>query len=351
MGKEYAGEYANCYADDSIKMCGKGNDQSCKNYMYTKELVEVTVIDEDHSGDVKSNNFEWDSSTSNAFEEDMNTVFKNHFEEKEAFEGYLFETKVYLIDPFYEQQNVTEDGEEDVVVIGNKIFFFVNCIPTAKANELEPFLMTKGNMTLALSDTSGLQTLKDYEVSCIMGDCDSYELPKTGITEEELIVIIISLTAALIAVILIFSCALNYLRKKYKNKLNAVEAYGMTGEEGNEYDEYAMEEMKNNMGNDKFDERMAYEIANGKVMANPLVDQEGKINLAMDFEDHESEDSYISDGSLESYNSDDDEPKEVFVDPMSAPPELQPSLTNFIIQGGGQKSNPLAGMDDIPEDF
>ena len=86
---------------------------------------------------------------------------------------------------------------------------------------------------------------------------------------------------------------------------------------------------------DKFDERMAYEIANGKVMANPLVDQEGKINLvrlkrnllryylnfqAMDFEDHESEDSYISDGSLESYNSDDDEPKEVFVDPMSAPP-------------------------------
>ena len=67
--KEYAGEYANCYEDDSIKMCGKGNDQSCKNYMYTKELVEVTVIDEDHSGDVKSNNFEWDSSTSNAFEE------------------------------------------------------------------------------------------------------------------------------------------------------------------------------------------------------------------------------------------------------------------------------------------
>ena len=93
----------------------------------------------------------------------MNTVFKNHFEEKEAFEGYLFgksqqifktlnpllisETKVYLIDPFYEQQNVTEDGEEDVVVIGNKIYFFGNCIPTAKANELEPFLMTKGNMT------------------------------------------------------------------------------------------------------------------------------------------------------------------------------------------------------------
>ena len=40
----------------------------------------------------------------------------------------------------------------------------------------------------------------------------------------------------------------------------------------------------------------------------------------MDFEDHESQDSYISDGSLSSYNSDDDEPKEVFVDPMSAPP-------------------------------
>ena len=59
------------------------------------------------------------------------------------------------------------------------------------------------------------------------------------------------MTAALIAVIIIFSCALNYLRKKYKNKLKAVEAYGMTGEEGKEYDEYAMEEMKNNMGNGK----------------------------------------------------------------------------------------------------
>ena len=53
-----------------------------------------------------------------------------------------------------------------------------------------------------------------------------------------------------------------------------------------------MQEMQNNMGNgeyiskqkitylsDKFDERMAYEIANGKVMANPLVDKEGMINL------------------------------------------------------------------------
>ena len=40
----------------------------------------------------------------------------------------------------------------------------------------------------------------------------------------------------------------------------------------------------------------------------------------MDFEEHDSEDSYISDGSLSSYNSDADEPKEVFVDPVSGPP-------------------------------
>ena len=40
----------------------------------------------------------------------------------------------------------------------------------------------------------------------------------------------------------------------------------------------------------------------------------------MDYdEDQDSQDSYISEGSLSSYNSDDDEPKEVFVDPMSAP--------------------------------
>lgn len=168
---------------------------------------------------------------------------------------------------------------------------------------------------------------------------------------HQLIYYLVSLAGAIVLVTLIFSCALSYLRKKYKNKLAAVEAYTATGDDGKEYDEFAMQEMQNNLGNDKFDERMAYEIANGKVMANPLVDKEGMINLAMDFEDHESQDSYISDGSLSSYNSDDDEPKEVFVDPMSAPPELQPSLTNFIIQGGGQKSNPLAGMDDIPEDL
>ena len=58
------------------------------------------------------------------------------------------DTKVYLVLPFYER-NETEDGEEDVTVIGNTISFFVNCIPTqnTKADQLEPFLMTRGNMT------------------------------------------------------------------------------------------------------------------------------------------------------------------------------------------------------------
>ena len=68
--QEYAGDLAYCYTDDNApKMCGKSNDQSCKNYMYTKELVEVTVIDEDHSGDVKSKEFEWNSEKSEEFEE------------------------------------------------------------------------------------------------------------------------------------------------------------------------------------------------------------------------------------------------------------------------------------------
>ena len=55
---------------------------------------------------------------------------------------------MYLVNPFYER-NETDDGEEDVTVIGNTISFFVNCIPTqdTKAGELEPFLMTRGNMT------------------------------------------------------------------------------------------------------------------------------------------------------------------------------------------------------------
>ena len=42
---------------------------------------------------------------------------------------------------------------------------------------------------------------------------------------------------------------MNYLRKKYKNKLAAVEAYTATDDNGKEYDEYAMQEMQNNMGN------------------------------------------------------------------------------------------------------
>ena len=63
---------------------------------------------------------------------------------------------------------------------------------------------------------------------------------------------------------------------------------------------------------------MAYRIANGQVNANPLVNKDGMINLAMDYESEaESEGSISTDESLQSYNSDQDEPKEVFVDPIA----------------------------------
>ena len=56
------------------------------------------------------------------------------------------------------------------------------------------------------------------------------------------------------------------------------------------------------------------------------------------------------DESIESYNDDDGEIKEVFVDPIApqggASRDMRPTLANFLITGGetGQKSNPLAGM-------
>jgi len=95
---------------------------------------------------------------------------------------------------------------------------------------------------------------------------------------------------------------------------------------------------------------MAYRIANGQVNANPLVNKDGMINLAMDYESEaESEGSISTDESLQSYNSNEDEPKEIFVDPIAPTSrDIRPTLANFLITGGesGQKSNPLAGMDD-----
>ena len=38
------------------------------------------------------------------------------------------------------------------------------------------------------------------------------------------------------------------------------------------------------MGAEDFDKMQAYKIANGQVNANPLVDKDGMINLAMDYE-------------------------------------------------------------------
>ena len=41
-----------------------------------------------------------------------------------------------------------------------------------------------------MSDSKSLKMLKDYGVYCIMGDCDTELEENSGITEEELIVII-----------------------------------------------------------------------------------------------------------------------------------------------------------------
>ena len=38
------------------------------------------------------------------------------------------------------------------------------------------------------------------------------------------------------------------------------------------------------MGAEDFDKMQAYKIANGQVNSNPLVDKDGMINLAMDYE-------------------------------------------------------------------
>ena len=49
---QYAGMY--CYGDtdaDIPKNCGKG-DESCAGYIYNTEIIDITVIDDDHSGDV-----------------------------------------------------------------------------------------------------------------------------------------------------------------------------------------------------------------------------------------------------------------------------------------------------------
>ena len=61
----------------------------------------------------------------------------------------------------------------------------------------------------------------DYGISCMM-DCEVLCEDCGGIEEKDLWVIIVSLGGAIIALIIIFSCAIHYLKKKYRNKLAAV---------------------------------------------------------------------------------------------------------------------------------
>ena len=102
-----------------------------------------------------------------------------------------------------------------------------------------------------MSDKEGRNKLtQTYKITCINA-CETELESDDELTKEELIVIIVSLAGACLLLIIIFSCALNYLRKKYKNKLNAVEAYTAT-EMKEEYDEYKVQNMQNDMGNGEF---------------------------------------------------------------------------------------------------
>ena len=56
------------------------------------------------------------------------------------------------------------------------------------------------------------------------------------------------------------------------------------------YDEY---ELKEKMGAEDFDKMQAYKIANGQVNANPLVDKDGMINLAMDYESEQESEGIV----------------------------------------------------------
>ena len=61
----------------------------------------------------------------------------------------------------------------------------------------------------------------EYGITCMM-DCEVLCEDCGGIEEKDLWVIIVSLGGAIIALIIIFSCAIHYLKKKYRNKLAAV---------------------------------------------------------------------------------------------------------------------------------
>ena len=47
------------------------------------------------------------------------------------------------------------------------------------------------------------------------------------------------------------------------------------------------------MGAEDFDKMQAYKIANGQVNANPLVDKDGMINLAMDYESEQESEGIV----------------------------------------------------------
>lgn len=357
---ELVQKYANakCYGkSDKGVTCDSG---SCEGHVYNTEFIQVTVIDDDHSGNATSTSLNWGNDKITKFENDMNDVFEMYFHGENGdrtqafphFEGFHFETKVYELKGNYTQP----DSDEGVPELNSYLIsWYVNCIKPAVKNDNSyeastdtVMLMDTANMTQAMLDRQIAAVIWDsaeYGISCMM-DCEVLCEDCGGIEEKDLWVIIVSLGGAIIALIIIFSCAIHYLKKKYRNKLAAVSAYHDT--EG--YDEY---ELKEKMGAEDFDKMQAYKIANGQVNANPLVDKDGMINLAMDYEsEQESEGSDVDDESIESYNESDGEIKEVFVDPIAPQPrDMRPTLANFLITGGesGQKSNPLAGMADADQ--
>jgi len=102
LSLQYAGMY--CYDSDSSvpNNCGSGGSESCAGHIYNTEIVEVTVIDDDHSGDVNSTVRDW-SDQVQTFESDMDIVFTNYFHGEDGenknkfpeFADYIFQTKVY----------------------------------------------------------------------------------------------------------------------------------------------------------------------------------------------------------------------------------------------------------------
>ena len=79
---------------------------------------------------------------------------------------------------------------------------------------------------------------------------------------------------------------MRFSSKKFQIFNKNISAYHDT--EG--YDEY---ELKEKMGAEDFDKMQAYKIANGQVNANPLVDKDGMINLAMDYESEQESEGIV----------------------------------------------------------